>query len=89
MSIFSNIFAKYYPQKAIFSILTYYFARYGVRVPTEECPAAVIVMSCQCIVGVIIQVTGVRQISFTRFVIHYVVLSSLGTQRFGLVWQRI
>ena len=30
--------------------------RYGVRVPTEECPAAIIVMSCQCIVGVIIQV---------------------------------
>ena len=29
---------------------------YGVRVTTEECSVAVLVMSCQCIVGVIIQV---------------------------------
>ena len=29
---------------------------YGVRVTTEECSVAVVVMSCQCIVGVIIQV---------------------------------
>ena len=33
--------------------------RYGVRVTTEECWIAVILMSCQCIVGVIIQVSGV------------------------------
>ena len=29
---------------------------YGVRVTTEECSVAVLIMSCQCIVGVIIQV---------------------------------
>ena len=41
---------KYFP-----NISTMY-GRYGVRVTTEECSIAVFVMSCQCIVGVIIQV---------------------------------
>ena len=31
-------------------------ASYGVRVTTEECPVAVLIMSLQSIVGVIIQV---------------------------------
>ena len=38
-------------------LLMFAISSYGVRVTTEECSVAVVVMSCQCIVGVIIQVT--------------------------------
>ena len=53
--------------------------RYGVRVPTEECPAAIIVMSCQCIVGVIIQV---HQHDFLRLL---VVINQVQMQRLELM----
>ena len=36
------------------------FSRYGVRAPTEECGAAVVVISLQSIVGVVIQVRQVK-----------------------------
>ena len=40
--------------------LKIFFFRYGVRAPTEECSVAVVVISLQSIVGVVIQV-GSRQ----------------------------
>ena len=40
-------------------------ARYGGRAVTEECPIAVIVMSFQSIVGVVIQVTSDMELIFS------------------------
>jgi len=52
----------------LFSLETQHTIGYGVRVPTEQCPAAVIAMSCQCIVGVIIQacMAGIVFAKFTK-----------------------
>ena len=47
---------------------------YGVRVTTEECSVAVLVMSCQCIVGVIIQV--VKSIIYKSFREGFIIFSS-------------
>jgi hypothetical protein len=33
--------------------------RYGVRATTEQCSVAIIIMSIQCIVGVVIQVSSI------------------------------
>ena len=41
-------------------------SRYGGRAVTEECPIAVIVMSFQSIVGVVIQVTLDMELTFSN-----------------------
>jgi len=52
----------------LFSLETQHTIGYGVRVTTEECSIAVFVMSCQCIVGVIIQacMAGIVFAKFTK-----------------------
>jgi len=52
----------------LFSLETQHTIGYGVRVTTEECPVAIVVMSCQCIVGVIIQacLAGIVFAKFTK-----------------------
>ena len=37
--------------------------RYGVRAPTEECSLGILLISLQSIVGVVIQVARVKQIT--------------------------
>jgi hypothetical protein len=41
------------------STADYIVLRYGVRATTEQCSVAIIIMSIQCIVGVVIQVSSV------------------------------
>lgn len=40
--------------------------RYGSRVPTEHCSLAVVVMSIQSIVGVVIQVSSMSRVQFDQ-----------------------
>jgi len=52
----------------LFSLETQHTIGYGVRAPTEECPVAVLVMSIQAIVGVVIQacMAGIVFAKFTK-----------------------
>ena len=42
------------------STIAYILLRYGVRATTEQCSVAIIIMSIQCIVGVVIQVSSIN-----------------------------
>ena len=48
--------------------------RYGGRAPTTECPQALIVMSLQSIVGVVIQVTIVIFVVIQVTIVIFVVI---------------
>jgi len=59
---------KDFTSSFLFSLETQHTIGYGVRVTTEQCPVAVVVMSFQCIVGVIIQacMAGIVFAKFTK-----------------------
>ena len=58
----SNSFFCYQIRFPTFSFHHLYY-RYGTRAPTEQCPVAVVIMSLQSIVGVVIQVIKHKRIS--------------------------